>query len=212
LKRLAEKLSVEGNEIPKTEGERDYRALLWRALEDGQIEEAESDALVEVATNWNIPLSRIKAIHFDYLSELAKAAWADNFLSDSERKEILNAAHLLGFGPLSEEELQNLVKTSENTLEEEQKTSSVSLLAGKSVCFTGECYCTIDGETITRNLAEMIAADKGLKVATSVTKKLDLLVVADPNTQSGKAKLARKYGIRIVSERFFWRTLEIAVD
>jgi DNA polymerase-3 subunit epsilon len=46
----------------------------------------------------------------------------------------------------------------------------------------------------------------------SVTKELDLLVVADPNTQSGKAKKARKYGTRIVHEPVFWRSLGIAVD
>lgn len=212
LKRLSEKLSGESNDILKPEGERDYRALLWRALEDGQIEESESDALVEVATNWKIPLSRIEAIHFDYLSELARAAWADHFLSDSERKEILQAAHLLGFGTLSEEKLQDLLHSSENKVEDGKKPSNASLLAGKSVCFTGECCCSIGGEAISRSLAEIIAADKGLKVASSVTKKLDILVVADPNTQSGKAKLARKYGTRIISERVFWRTLEISVD
>ena len=65
---------------------------------------------------------------------------------------------------------------------------------------------------ITREMAEHIVTEKGLRVMPSVTKKLDLLVVADPNTQSGKAKKAQKYGIRIIHEPVFWRTLGITVD
>ena len=51
----------------------------------------------------------------------------------------------------------------------------------------------------------------GLKIASSVTKKLDLLVVADPDTQSGKAKKARDYGIRVMSDTVFWRHCGIEV-
>jgi hypothetical protein len=36
--------------------------------------------------------------------------------------------------------------------------------------------------------------------------------VADPNTQSGKAKKARQYGIRIVHEPVFWRSLGVPID
>jgi DNA polymerase-3 subunit epsilon len=49
-------------------------------------------------------------------------------------------------------------------------------------------------------------------VKESVTRKLDMLVVADPDTQSGKAKRARQYGIRIVHERVFWRSLGLEVE
>ena len=49
-------------------------------------------------------------------------------------------------------------------------------------------------------------------VQASVTKKLDLLIVADPDTQSTKARKARQYGIRIVHEPVFWRTLGVAID
>jgi DNA polymerase-3 subunit epsilon len=51
----------------------------------------------------------------------------------------------------------------------------------------------------------------GLEVADSVTKKLDILVVADPHTQSGKARKARQYGTRIVHEPVFWQMLGVTV-
>jgi DNA polymerase-3 subunit epsilon len=61
-------------------------------------------------------------------------------------------------------------------------------------------------------MAEKLVTGKGLIVVPSVTKKLDLLVVADPNTQSGKTKKARQYGIRVIHEPTLWRLLGIDVD
>jgi len=49
------------------------------------------------------PLGGVKAIHLEYLSELANAAWADCRISESERREIQLAAQLLGFGRLSDD-------------------------------------------------------------------------------------------------------------
>ncbi len=43
-------------------------------------------------------------------------------------------------------------------------------------------------------------------------KVIELLVVADPNTQSGKAKKARKYGIRIIADSVFWRMIGASID
>ena len=82
---------------------------------------------------------------------------------------------------------------------------------GKQVCFTGECQCRLEGETITRKMAAELVTRQGMIVAESVTKKLDFLVVADPLTQSGKAKKARQYRIRIMHEPVFWRALGLEV-
>jgi DNA polymerase-3 subunit epsilon len=45
-----------------------------------------------------------------------------------------------------------------------------------------------------------------------VTKDLDLLVVADPDTQSGKARRARSQGTRVVAEPVFWSQLGVLVQ
>jgi DNA polymerase-3 subunit epsilon len=84
-------------------------------------------------------------------------------------------------------------------------------LRGKSVCFTGELLSQWKGERISRELAEKLAADAGLEVRASVTKALDILVVADPDTQSGKAQKARRYGTRIIAEAAFWKALGVPV-
>ena len=70
----------------------------------------------------------------------------------------------------------------------------------------------IGGDTISREQAEALAANAGLVVAKSVTKKLDLLVVADPQTLSGKAKKAREYGTRIMAEMAFWKAIGVPVE
>jgi DNA polymerase-3 subunit epsilon len=50
----------------------------------------------------------------------------------------------------------------------------------------------------------------GMVVQGGVTKKLDLLVIADPDSQSGKANKARRYGTRIVAESTFWTIIDHA--
>jgi len=212
VQRLAERLSVGSADASQPEGERDYRALLWRALEDGRISEFEGESLVDVATHWGLSFDRVKAIHLDYLSPLARAAWADRCITDTERREIHSAARLLGFGTLSDEQLRDLLHTFESSSVADACPTAAKDWTGKTVCFTGECGCCIRGQLISRERAEQFAAAKGLRVLPSVTKKLDLLVVADPNTLSGKAKKARLYGIRIVHEPVFWRSLGIPVD
>jgi DNA polymerase-3 subunit epsilon len=85
-------------------------------------------------------------------------------------------------------------------------------MEGKSVCFTGELLATLNGQRIDRTKAQMMAVRAGLKILTGVTKKLDILVVADPNTQSGKAKKAREFGIRIIADSVFWKAIGVEVD
>ena len=64
---------------------------------------------------------------------------------------------------------------------------------------------------MTREMARQLAIERGIHVAESVTKALDVLVVADPLTLSGKARKARQYGTRIVQEFVFWRELGVEV-
>ncbi len=46
---------------------------------------------------------------------------------------------------------------------------------------------------------------RNLTAQKNVTKSLDILVVANANSQSGKATKARSYGTRIMSEEAFLR-------
>jgi DNA polymerase-3 subunit epsilon len=73
-----------------------------------------------------------------------------------------------------------------------------------NICFTG-----IGGHWSSggRERLSEIAAQHGFTVKSGVSKKLDVLVAADPDSLSGKAKKARDYGIPIVSEADFWNVV-----
>ncbi len=64
---------------------------------------------------------------------------------------------------------------------------------------------------MTRELAQQLAERAGMVVAPRVTKRLDMLVVADPDSLSGKARKAREYGVRIIAETAFWSMIGVEV-
>lgn len=212
IQRLAECLSPESAGTSQSDGESEYRALLWRVLEDGRVPEAEGDSLVEVAIHCRLTFPQVEVIHLDYLTRLARAACADRVINDAERRELQLVAELLGFGRLSEMQFDELLQSCSCQSDTAPPVSTKTEWERNTVCFTGECQCSIGGTPITREIAERLAAEKGLIVMSSVTKKLNLLVVADPNSQSGKAKKAMQYGVRVIHEPIFWRTLGVVID
>lgn len=76
------------------------------------------------------------------------------------------------------------------------KEPATGELSGVSVCFTGSMKNK-------RSELQKMATDAGAKLKSSVGKGLDVLVIADPNSTSSKAKAARKFGVKLVSEDDF---------
>jgi len=191
-----------------------YGALLDRVLEDRHVDDSEADALVETATKWGLSGDQISLAHRDYLNQLAIAAVADRIVTDAERRDLKLVARLLGQEKrdLGEILREAAAKVSETPPAPATAKPAEESLSGMRVCFTGELQCHHDGQMISRELAEELASRAGLVVADSVTKKLDLLVLADPHTQSGKAKKARQYGIRIMHEPVFWKAIGVNVE
>ena len=85
-------------------------------------------------------------------------------------------------------------------------------LAGKSVCFTGASVVTIQGLPLERADQERLAAKAGLVIKGNVSRKCDILVLADPDSRSGKSKLADDLGLRKIAEPVFWRILGVPID
>ena len=214
LQRLVERMH--GHALPNaTDGAvMAYEALLDRALEDRHVDESEAHALVETATKWDLSGHQISLTHRDYLNQLAIAAVADGIVTDAERRDLRLVARLLGQEKRDLDEIlrEAVAKASETRPDPATAAPAEESLIGKRVCFTGELQCHHDGQIISRELAEELATRAGLVVADSVTKKLDLLVLADPHTQSGKAKRARRYGTRIMHEFAFWKTIGVKVE
>ena len=193
-----------------------YTALLDRVLEDRHVDDTEAQSLLDVATRWGIAGIGIREAHRQYLHQLACVALADGVITDAERRDLCQVASLLGFHG---SELDEILEIASQRISRELTKDKSTLdplrreqLAGKRVCFTGECQCRHLGQTITREMATELAKNHGMIVVESVTKKLDLLVVADPLTQSGKANKTHKYGIRIMHEAVFWKVLGVEVE
>lgn len=186
-----------------------YLELLDRVLEDRLVTEDEVLALGVMAEQWGLTGPQAMRAHAMYFSQLVGVALSDGIISDSEHQDLDQVGLLLGLRP---DETRAAIEFGSSRGRTADAIRHGNELAGKVVCFTGELECSINGAPPTRERAIEMAQAAGLQVADNVTKKLDLLVVADPNTQSGKAKKARQYGTRIMAESVFWATLGIDTD
>ncbi len=70
----------------------------------------------------------------------------------------------------------------------------------------------MEGQPLSREQQEFLATSAGLIVKSSVSAKLDILVLADPESQSGKSRKAAELGVRRIAEPVFWRLAGVPVD
>ena len=74
-------------------------------------------------------------------------------------------------------------------------------LRGKSFCITGS-------HSRPRKELEVMITDAGGQMSSGVTKELDYLVIADPESTSSKATKARRYGTTLIDEATLTRLIE----
>ncbi|GII32873.1 exonuclease domain-containing protein [Planotetraspora mira] len=172
-----------------------YLALLDQALIDHHISASEADALVELASDLGLQRADAERLHLDYLTALAQAALADGVVTDAERQELHLVTTLLGLPP--EHADQALEQASKET---HPAIARFTLEPGDLVVFTGE----MDGD---RQTWEARARQAGYVPHSNITKKVRLLIAADPDSLSGKARKARSYGIPIVTPDSFARMI-----
>ncbi|MDR1387564.1 MAG: 3'-5' exoribonuclease [Propionibacteriaceae bacterium] len=184
----------------------EYLALLDRALIDRVLSIREGDELVRLAGELGIDRPTALILNADYLSALARAAWADGRVTAGEIDDLTNVARLLGFGPeMVRQSLDQAWHDLERGVDAGRPTaaapvSSFQLATGDMVVFTGDM-------SKPRDEMERLARRAGLTPHPSVTKKVAVVVAADPDSLSGKAKKAADYGIPIITEAAFWKLL-----
>jgi DNA polymerase-3 subunit epsilon len=189
-----------------------YFDVLDRVLEDRRITDDEAEALYEVARIWSLDAGDVRQAHQRYLRTVADAALGDGHLSELERRDLMKVSRLLGiddatFAAIARDAESACAAAIDKTAA--TRAGARHQLAGKSICFTGALSGRLDGERITRAVAESLASAAGLEVRDRVSSDLDILVVADPNTQSTKARRARDVGTRILAEAELWRQLGV---
>ncbi|NKS36504.1 DNA polymerase III subunit epsilon [Rhodococcus hoagii] len=188
LSRIADGAGTSGDHPHASE----YLAMLDTALLDRELSLAEQDQLCELAEIFGIGRAEVVALHHAYVQALAERACEDGVVTEAERAELLHVAAQLGVPPQAANDAlaQPPVVTRPTTV------GQFELRPGDRITLTGD---------MDRPRAEWMAmaAGAGLVVGPSVTKKNVLLVAADPDSMSGKARKAREYGIPIVHERAF---------
>ncbi|MCZ6466206.1 MAG: BRCT domain-containing protein, partial [Alphaproteobacteria bacterium] len=133
-------------------------------------------------------------------------------VTNAERRDLQAAARALS---IDEEALDQMLEIARTVISDEGnviRLNELDEMFGMSVCLTGTSRCSIADKLLTRAKALEFAKEAGLDVQKSITKSLDLLVLADPHSMSGKAKKAREYGIRTMSEEVFWRKIGVDID
>jgi ATP-dependent Lhr-like helicase len=181
----------------------EYLALLDRVLEDRSISQDELQALSAVAAGWGLDQKDVHAMHWAYIEGVRRAAWADGRLTEEERRDMLRVAQLLSLDP---------AVASAVTAGLDAYVPNPTPMAGRTVCFTGESVCSVDGRRLSRADQMRVASEAGATVVDTLTRKVDLLVLADPASMSGKAKRAAEYGVRRIAEPVFWRMAGVEVD
>lgn len=164
---------------------RQYLAFLDLALIDRHLSAHESRGLVDLANELGIDRSVVEKLHFDYFDSVASAAWEDGLLTDQELADLALIADLLEV-PTAQLERALQPMSAEPAVR-------FALHRGDVVVLTGEmtrARAEIEGDLIAH----------GLVPSSSVSKKVALVVAADPDSLSGKARKGRDLGIPVVGE------------
>lgn len=181
-----------------------YLAVLDAALLDRHLSEVEIDGLVSLADELALSRDDVATLHADYLAALAALAWADGVVTDAERVDLEHVAGLLGLGG---SDLQAALTCDRSAGAGGARFGTFCLGAGDVVVFTGDM-------SLPREVWVARAEAAGLTVSLrTVTKKTAVVVAADPDSLSGKARKAHDYGIPVVGEPAFeamWRALSAA--
>ena len=188
-----------------------YLLVLDRVLEDRRITSEEADELLALAHDLGVFRDQALAAHLQYMKDLFVVALEDGVITESERRDLYEVQRLLNIPDADAERIEQDSRQEFAAGSVDRSKPSQVEVTGKSVCFTGAMRCTVDGEKVTRERAHLVAEKNGMEVRGSVAKDLDFLVVADPDSMSGKAKKARKYGVRILAEPVFWRMMGVEV-
>jgi DNA polymerase-3 subunit epsilon len=167
-----------------------YLDLLDRVLLERQISPPDAAALVSVAGTLGLGRGDALTLHRQYLQALATVAVADGGVATArQRADLVGAAGLLG---LDERHVDQALVVASRT----GGPAVFALAAGDAVVFTGQTKEP-------REVWEARAAAAGLVVADRVTRNTRVLVAADLDTMSEKARTAHRYGIPVIHPAVF---------
>lgn len=164
-----------------------YRALLASALADDALSATEVEYLLSCARDLGMSREDVTEEHESYLRQMAVEAWADGVVTDAEREVIHSVAASLGVTSGIDELLREPL--------EGPGRERIQLRPGDRITFTG-------ATELPREVWAERARQAGLEVG-GVSRDSVLLIAADPDSRSGKARRAAELGVPVVSEPVF---------
>lgn len=183
LARVAQSLPTGGTNASSA-----YSELLRVALADRRLTAEEMGQLAQAAEAEGLTAEDTAEIHEDFLRQVAIEAWMDGVITDAEKNDLLNLADLLDVRPVVVRELLATPQTG-------SVENWIQLNPGDRIALTGSME-------LPRETWEARAAAYGLQTG-GVSKKTVLVVAANPDSRSGKARRAQELGIPIISEKHF---------
>lgn len=165
-----------------------YRDMLRAALADRQLTDAERSHLAEFAASAELTAEDVAEIHEDFFRQFAVEAWLDGVLTREEKDELVALAGQLDIAPV-------VLNTALQDPGAGSLGETFTLKPGDRIALTGSM-------DLPRETWESRAVSHGLLTG-GVSKKTVLVVAADPNSRSGKARRASELGIPIISEKQF---------
>ncbi|WP_404285362.1 exonuclease domain-containing protein [Glutamicibacter arilaitensis] len=194
LERLVQRLP----ELTGSEQFDDYLAVLDQALIDRYLSAHEQAQLVELSKSLGIDRARAEQLHLNYFNSLVSAAWHDGVLTEAERSDLEQVAKLLGIDQaMLEQALRHPVDGDSANAVQGAGSVHNRLEPGSLIVLTGDM-------SRPRTEIETLLSHAGYKPHAAVTKKVSMLIAADPDSLSGKARKARDYGIPVVGEKYLW--------
>jgi DNA polymerase-3 subunit epsilon len=167
-----------------------YVALLDVAIADLRLTATERRELLALAADLGLDDRAVARAHREFLNGLIDAAVEDSIVTDDEHDQLCRAAALLDI------DIEHVARRTDSF---RASTKAIELMAGLSVCFTGEAR-DANGDQFDRARQTSLAEQHGLVVTKSVTKKgPDLVVAADGDSRSEKARKARQNGIPVAA-------------
>ncbi len=177
---LAERLAYEGSEPAVLA----YLEVLARAVEDLHLDRRERAELAAIARTVGLDEARVARAHRRFVNELVDAALADDVVTAEEYDALVRVGAALGID-------EGRIELRLQPVQERELT--VRLEAGDRVVFTG------DHPVHTRTELGAHVESIGLVVQKAVTRTTSLVAAVEPESNSSKARKARRYGIPIVS-------------
>lgn len=161
-----------------------YLEVLARAVEDLHLDREERAELEGIAQVVGLDAAHVGQAHRRFVNELVDAALADHVLTAEEHDALVRVGAALDV---------DHARIEARLRPYQERADTVRVEPGMSVVFTG------DHPVYTRAELAAHADSVGLVVQKGVTKATSLVAAMEPESNSGKAGKARRYGIPIVA-------------